>query len=346
MYGLHEIRSVDIHPSALFGRDRDEGPRNVEKVVEVAAENNLNMLRPFVIDTRCEASYNSSIVPIKEFEGWDPLKIMVEEAHRRGLEVHTFICVVPQGVERLGPPLLEHPDWAMVTRDGEKIGWGNPAHPEFREYVKEIVLEVVRNYDIDGVSFDYLRYPGMNVDYSEYSRRMFMDEYGVDPIDLDEKNPLFDAWRLWRIKQTEILVKELYEAVKRLKPQVLVSAYVWTVRDPYICLRDWVEWVRKGYLDAVNPSGYIYNYKEYINRCKENIEAIRRVNPRVPIFINIGVHTSHGTLKSAAEIIKWVEGARKLKADGISFFTMKTLLPYIDEVSKALFREKASVPRP
>ncbi|HDN02125.1 MAG TPA: hypothetical protein ENF42_04030 [Candidatus Bathyarchaeota archaeon] len=141
-------------------------------------------------------------------------------------------------------------------------------------------------------------------------------------------------------------MKELYEAVKRLKPQVLVSAYVWTVRDPYICLRDWVEWVRKGYLDAVNPSGYIYNYKEYINRCKENIEAIRRVNPRVPIFINIGVHTSHGTLKSAAEIIKWVEGARKLKADGISYFTMKTLLPYIDEVSKALFREKASVPRP
>ena len=345
MNELIEIRSVDIHPSALFGIDPNEGPKKIKEVVAVAAKSNLNILRPFVVSTRCEASYKSVIVPIKEFKDWDPLEILVEEAHMNGLEVHTFICVVPQGVEKLGPPLLEHPEWAMVTRRGEKIGWGNPAHPEFRKYVKSIILEVAENYEIDGISFDYLRYPGMNVDYSEYSRRLFIDEYGSDPIEIDERSPLYEVWRLWRVRQTEILVQELYEAIKDAKPDILVSAYVWTIRDPYICLRDWTEWIKKGYLDAINPSGYVYDYKMYMEQCQTNIEAIRRINSAIPIFINIGVHTSHGTLRGAEEIIRWVEGAREAGANGVSFFTMKTLMPYLGQVSEALFKEKAIVPR-
>ncbi|KYH41516.1 MAG: hypothetical protein AYL32_004880 [Candidatus Bathyarchaeota archaeon B26-2] len=346
MGDLVEIRGVDIHPSALFGTDPEEGPRRVAEIVRLAAERNLNFLRPFVVGTRCNASYESRIVPVKEFEGWDPLKVLIDEAHKRGLEVHPFICVVPQGVEKLGQPLLQHPEWAMVKRDGRVIGWGNPAHPEFRRYVKSIVLEVAENYDVDGLSFDYLRYPGRDVDYSEYSRERFKEEYGVDPLDLTEGSQLYEAWRLWRVKQTATLMEEIHEAVKKVKPEILLSAYVWTVRDPYICLRDWVDWVRKGYLDAINPTGYVYDYREYMDRCRTSIKAAKEANPEVPVFINVGVYTSHGRLRDASQVIKWTEGAREAGADGVSFFTMKTLMPYLKEVSEALFRDKAKVPRP
>lgn len=340
-----EIRGVDIHPASLFGTDPETGPQKVTEMVDLASKHNLNFLRPFVVGVRCDASYESRLMPIRVFEGWDPLKILVEEAHNKGLEVHPFICVVPQGVDQIGPTLKAHPEWAMVNKEGQVVGWGNPAHPEFRKYVVSIIMEIVRSYEIDGVSLDYLRYPGTKVDYSEYSRNRFREEYGVDPLELSEENLFYKKWNRWRIGQTDLLMMEIHDTVKEAKPEILLSAYVWTVMDPQICLRDWEAWLKKGYLDAVNPTGYAYEFSEYMKRIRASTAAARKASLKAPVFINVGVYTSHGSLKDAAQVIQWTQGAREAGADGVSFFTMKSLLPYLKEVSEALFKNRVKVPR-
>jgi len=340
-----EIRGVDTDPPTLFGTDPEAGPQRVREMVDLAAKNRLNFLRPFVVGTRCDASYDSGIVPIRVFEGWDPLKILIEEAHTEGLEVHPFVCVVPQGEDNLGPTLKAHPEWAMVNKEGQAVGWGNPAHPEFRKCVISIILEIAKNYGVDGISFDYLRYPRTDVDYSEYNRKRFREEYGADPMELTEEGPLYEKWNQWRIGQTDILMKEIHDALKKAKPELVLSAYVWTIRDPQICLRDWEAWLRKGYLDAINPTGYVYEFSKYMNRIRTSTAAAKKADPKVPVFINVGVHTSHGSLKDAAQVIQWTQGAREAGADGVSFFTMESLLPYLKDVSKALFQKRAKVPR-
>lgn len=344
-----EIRGVDIHPSALFGTDPETGPHKITEIVELAAKHNLNFLRPFVVGTHCDASYDSRIVPVKLFKGWDPLEILLKEAHSEGLEVHPFVCVVPKGTGdtrkpgNLGPTLKVHPEWAMVNKEGQPIGWGNPAHPRFREHVVSIVMELVENYDVDGVSFDYARYPGTNVGYSDHNRNKFKEKYGVDPMEIAEETSLHEEWSRWRIEQLAQLMREIRDVIKDVKPEIMLSAYVWTTRDPRICLRDWEEWLREGYLDAINPSGYVYDFDGYMNRCRETIKAARKANPRAPVFINIGVHTSHGRLRDAAQVIRWTRGARAAGSDGMNFFTMRALLPYLDGVSRVVFQEKVKV---
>jgi len=341
---LMEVRGADVHPAALFGKNRETGPEKVREIVKLAGKRGLNFLRPFVVGTNCDASYDSRIVPIRVFESWDPLKVLIDEAHSKELEVHPFVCVVPQGADSIGPTLKEHPEWAMANREGRILGWGNPAHPEFRGYAVDIITEIVNNYDVDGISLDYLRYPDANADYSEYSRNMFRDESGVDPLELTKESPHYEKWKQWRIEQTDILMKEIHNAVKKAKPEIVLSAYVWTVMDPQICLRDWEVWLKKDYLDAINPTGYVYEFSGYMERIRKSIVAARKAAPKAPVFINVGVVTSHGSLKDAPQIIQWTQGAREAGADGISFYTMESLLPFLDEVSQVLFKKRVEVP--
>ncbi len=342
---IREVRGVDIHPAALFGRAPETGSLRVREIARLAAECKLNFLRPFVVGVNCDASYNSRILPTKLFEEWDPLEILIEEAHARGLEVHPFVCVVPQGADEIGLTLRNHPEWAMVDKEGKTIGWGNPAHPKFREFAVSIVAEIAKNYDVDGISLDYLRYPDANADYSEYSRNSFRERFDADPLQLTEETPLFEKWNQWRIAQIETLTREIYGTVRRVRADAVVSAYVWTVLDPQICLRDWEAWLRKGYLDAINPTGYVYDFSSYMHRIRASIAAAHKAAPEVPAFVNIGVSTSHGSLKDAIQIVQWTQGAREAGAAGVSFFTMESLLPFLKEVSQALFKGKASVPR-
>lgn len=345
-----EVRGVDIHPSHQFDKDKSEGIKQCKEVVDLLYRNNFNFLRPFVVVTRCNANYNSKIVPIKNFNEWDPLEVMVEEAHSRGMEVHPFVCVVSQGKGdlhqpgNLGPVLEQHPDWAMANKKGELIGWAEPLHPEFRKYAVRIVEEIVEGYDVDGISLDYARYPDRDSGYSEYSRKKFKEEFKVDPIDVAEGDPMEKKWDQWRIRNIDQLVKMMKSAIRAIRPNVILSAYVWTPKDTYICLRDWLAWIEKGYLDAINPTGYLYNFEKYMERCRTSISAAKKVKKDIPAFINVGVHTSHGDLQNQAEVIKWTQGAREAGADGISYFALKAFMPWLEEVSKSVFPKKADLP--
>ena len=345
-----EIRGVDIHPSHQFDKDVSEGMKQCKEVVDLLYRCNFNFLRPFVVITRCNANYNSKIVPIKNFSDWDPLEVMVEEAHSRGMEVHPFVCVIPQGKGEtykpgnLGPVLEQHPDWAMANKKGELIGWAEPLHPEFRKYAISIIEEIVGRYDVDGISVDYVRYPGRDSGYSEYSRKKFEEEFKVDPTDIAEGDPMEEKWDQWRIRNVDQLVGMIRSAIREIRSNVILSAYVWTPRDPHICLRDWLAWIEKGYLDAINPTGYLYDFEKYMERCRTSISAAKKVRKDIPAFINVGVHTSHGDLQNPAEVIKWTRGAREAGADGISYFALKAFMPWVEEVAKSVFPEKADLP--
>ena len=334
-----EVRGVDIHLEVSFGEDPAEGPKLVQEAVERLARANFNFLRPFVVETRCQAAYDSEFLPVRFCPGWDPLKVIVEEAHARGMEVHPFLCLVSQGGDEPGPVLREHPEWALVDRTGNPIGWGNPAHPEFRKFVAGIAGEVASKYDVDGISLDYTRYPSADIGLSDYDRMAFQEEFGEDPEKASE-----DALRRWRIGALAQLVREVRDAVKSAKPGYVLSAYVWTVRDPEVCLRDWVAWVREGLLDAVNPTGYRYDYDLYSSWCRESARATREAKDGVPVFINVGVRTSHGALEGPEEVVRWAEGAREVGADGVSFFTLQSLSPWLEEVARKIFPERASLP--
>jgi uncharacterized lipoprotein YddW (UPF0748 family) len=112
---------------------------------------------------------------------YDPLAYIIEQAHRRGIAVHTWLVAGPVGYRGgPGPILTEHPDWAMIGPDGRQGFWLNYTRPDVRQFIGDLVLEIVENYDVDGVHFDYTRYPGPEWGFDPYSAQLFAREYGVD----------------------------------------------------------------------------------------------------------------------------------------------------------------------
>ncbi|MFD3516453.1 glycoside hydrolase family 10 protein [Streptomyces sp. NPDC058657] len=197
--------------------------------------------------------------------GWDPLGTAVKEAHARGLELHAWFN--PYRVAnhtdpgRLSPahPARVHPGWTVPY--GGKLYY-RPGLPEVRRFVQDAMLDAVRRYDVDAVHWDDYFYPypvaGETFDDAdEYAR------YGADFADVGD----------WRRHTTELLVREMGQRIREVRPGVRfgVSPFgVWRneARDPqgsrtragvgtYDDLyADTRQWVREGWLDYICPQLY------------------------------------------------------------------------------------------
>ena len=93
--------------------------------------------------------------------GYDPLAYAVKEAHKRGLELHAWFNTFHCSSTISGAPAAEHPEW--VCRDGSGNAMGasrslSPGLKAVRDYTVNLAAEIVANYDIDGIHFDYVRW--------------------------------------------------------------------------------------------------------------------------------------------------------------------------------------------
>lgn len=91
--------------------------------------------------------------------GYDALRYAIEECHRRGMELHAWVVTIPIGKwNALGCQRLRQRYPGMVTKIGQE-GYMNPEAPQTGDYLADICREITRNYDIDGIHLDYIRYP-------------------------------------------------------------------------------------------------------------------------------------------------------------------------------------------
>jgi uncharacterized lipoprotein YddW (UPF0748 family) len=110
---------------------------------------------------------------------FNPLAYLVSKAHHRGIQVHAWFVMGLVG-EGENSPLSENPDWALIGPDGKTTGWLNFTRPDVQQYITELMIEVVEEYGVDGLHFDYLRYPGSEWGFDSYSIDLFGDIYGIN----------------------------------------------------------------------------------------------------------------------------------------------------------------------
>jgi len=174
----------------------------------------------FQVRTRGEVLYRSAIEPmsyqltgkVNGDPGYDPLRFMVDECHKRGMECHAWIVTIPLGARRhmsnLGKLAVtaKQPKLTLLYR-GEYFM--DPANPQTKEYLMDIVKEVVSGYDVDGVHFDYLRYPER--------LRQFPDQQSF------RRQAQGRSYAQWHRDNITEIVRYIYKGVKALKPWVKVS---------------------------------------------------------------------------------------------------------------------------
>jgi uncharacterized lipoprotein YddW (UPF0748 family) len=175
------------------------------------------------------------------------------------------------------------PDGANgVSFQGHRIGqdfWLDPGHPDAAGYTVEVLLHLVRNYDIDGLHLDRIRYPeisvsgqtpstGTNIGYNETSMARFQRRHGI-PAGSPPPAQNDPLWSQWRRDQVSNLVRRIYLNAIAIKPHLKVSAALiafgggptteagWNTAQPYWRVyQDWRAWTKEGILDIAMPMNY------------------------------------------------------------------------------------------
>lgn len=309
--------------------------------------------------------WDSQVAPPELVKDRGYMARIVQYAHAEGLKVYPVVCVATEGGEAAPNALLKRePSWSFFY-DGARRGYIDPGNPEARRYEVSLISELVSKYDVDGLSLDYCRCPN-RVGYTDSGRAEFLKKHNVDlariagagseALDTEggkkatnsiaasaRANPIWPEWQKWKTAQINTLTREIRAAVNKAKPGLPISSYVWgyhTYTNRSEVSQDWVTWINEGLLDWINPSGYRYTDASFLEAARLNREHVPK---GFPYYITIGVKTSHGSLKDAAEIRKQMTMARQCGADGLVFFTWEALRPFAKELAgdiKAFGREE------
>ena len=299
--------------------------------------------------------WDSQVAPKELVKDPAYMEKVLQCAHEAGLKVYPVFCLATEGGEG-GPNVLlqRNPAWAFVS-GGVRYGYIDPGNADARRYEASLAAELAGKYKVDGLSLDYARCPN-RIGYTDSGRAEFLKKYNVDlakvagggPAALDTEggkkaaaamsasaraNPIWPEWRKWRMQQVNNLVRELSVAVRKAKPELPISSYVWgyhTYTGNYEVCQDWVTWIDEGILNWINPSGYRYDDTSFRQAARLNRE---HVPTNFPYYITIGVTTSHGSLKNAAEIREQIKMASEAGADGLVFFTWEALRRFAEELA-------------
>lgn len=248
----------------------------------------------FQARTRGDVIYKSAYEPYNSIltgrtagnPGYDPLAFVVEECHKRGMECHAWIVAIPLGnrthVNSLGNNSVTKKRPSIVSTYKREY-FLNPGHPDTKKYLMDITREIVQNYDVDGVHYDYLRYPE---NAPQFPDRNEYRKYG--------NGREINQWRRDNISE---IVRYIYQGVKALKPWVKVSTspvgkYDDTTRYPsrswnaYDAVKqDVVGWLSEGIQDQIYPMMYFKgnNFYPFALDWKEQSNG-RQVIPGLGIY--------------------------------------------------------------
>jgi uncharacterized lipoprotein YddW (UPF0748 family) len=350
-----EIRALWVDGFHAGIRSREE----VAQLVTDAKRANINTL--FVqVRRRGDALYSKSIEPPVEdpaYDGkYDGLAAIIEAAHREGIQVHAWINAMPIWRELPAPNDPRHVfnqhglsksgenNWLTSNPQGEMkfpVGYFlDPGHPAAAAYLVEVYLNIVRNYDVDGIHFDYIRYPeteerptptrGAPVGYNETSLARFQRAMKrTDKPALDDPQ-----WTNWRRRQVTQLVRRIYIESKAIKARVKVSAALIPWGKPpkgekdfldaspgQRIFQDWHSWLKEGILDLAVPMNY----------ARENDNAVRnwfdgwirwekkhKHGRQLAVGLGTYLNPKEANLAQIARVRK-PEGMQRV--DGMSFFS-------------------------
>ena len=359
------------------GLPTEQQQRELVAILDKCVELNLNAV-VFQIRPGADALYTSQLEPWSEFltgkmgqapePFYDPLEFAVEEAHRRGLQLHVWFN--PYRVRlpgARGMPSADHSSvsrTAIVRKYGEYL-WFDPGEPTAVDHFIAVLNDVVKRYDIDGVHIDDYFYPyqvrddaGKIVpfpDEESYQRAVAAGE----KLDRDD----------WRRQNVNDLVERMYEEVKKAKPWVLVGISpfgIWRPGNPpgivgldqYSTLyADARQWQQEGWLDYLTPQLYWpvdskgQSYPRLLAWWHEqNVEGRHLWPGNFTTKVRRNSETPESASAwSAEELIRQIEATRAQPgAMGNVHFSMKGLMQnydgIADKLKSGLYAEPALVP--
>ncbi len=266
------------------GLTAEEQMKELDKIIENTEYMGLNAIF-FQVRPTGDALYKSTIYPWSTYltgkqgkandKDFDPLAYIIEQGHKKGIQIHAWINPLRLSMGTISKPdkdikvlSANHPARkipnAVVTAHTGQL-YLDPGSPEAIKLITDGIAEIVKNYDVDGIHFDDYFYPSKT---EAKNNQDFNDDATYKKYKGNFKNK--DDWRRNNI---DILVKNSYETVKSIKPEVQfgISPFaIWSNKDRnpegsdtqggistyYDYYADSRKWVKEEYLDYIAPQIY------------------------------------------------------------------------------------------
>ena len=299
-------------------------PGDWERSARELAQAGFNMVLPNMLWAGL-AHYPSAYLPQSEtFTTYgDQIAQCVAAARKHGLEVHVWkVNWNLQGAPEDFVKQMRIAGRTQVSRNGTPIAWLCPSHPENVKLELDSLLEVVEKYDVDGLHFDYIRYPGPEACYCSGCRQRFTlatrKQVKDWPNDVLTPGALRDAYLEWRTAQITRLVRLVHERARALKPKIKLSAAIFG--NYPTCIeqigQDWVGWAKAGYVDFLCPMNYTEDNHQFTRLVKRQIQLLPK---GFPLYPGIGATASSAALTSDG-LVGQIFQAREANASGFTIF--------------------------
>jgi uncharacterized lipoprotein YddW (UPF0748 family) len=312
----------------------------------------------FQVRPECDALYESSYEPWSYWltgkQGkapqpfFDPLRFAIQEAHKRGMELHAWFnpyrAMVRSGAY---PPdarhvTQQHPEWILTFGELKIL---DPGLPQVRDYVTDVIVDVVSRYDVDGVHFDDYFYP--------YPPDQITDE---DDQTFADYSRGFDDQGDWRRDNVNLLVSKVYQAIQSLKPFVKfgISPFgIWKngVPDGVVGLSAYhtiytnaLAWIEQQTIDYLTPQLYWpfgggQDYGRLMPWWEEQLETRH-------LYVGHGAYRISSWPRS--EMPDQIRFNRQTGTEGSIFFRANTILSnprgFADSLKSNLYRYPALFP--
>jgi uncharacterized lipoprotein YddW (UPF0748 family) len=374
-----EIRALWVLRSSLVSA------ASIEALVQSAGRHGFNTL-VVQVRGRGDAYFAGSSEPraaelARQPADFDPLAEVLRAGHAAGLRVHAWVNVnlvasaveLPRAREHV---VYRHPEWLMVPRDlGQVLSRMDPASPGYIgrlarwtraqsdaveglyaspitlgaiEHLSGVVRSLARRYPVDGVHFDYVRYPNERFDYSRSAiaefrgwveprleparRRALAEEARRDLFAFPDALP--EEWTRFRTDRMTRLLARIRDAVKSERRSALVSvagaADLQEARERKF--QAWGDWLERGLIDVVCPMAYTTEPEQF---AAQIAAAVKAAGERA-VWAGIGAYRL-----SPAQTIRNISTARRLGAAGVILFSYDSLVEeprdYLAAVARSAF---------
>lgn len=280
-----EIRAVFVKNAAIEGA-------NWDIIMSTLQAYNINVVIAEMLGNNY-ALYPSAYI---QHSINDNLAPAVEAAHARNMSLYVSFNV-----------LLSTPgdEYRAEDSSGNLVGWLDPTKQISRTHMKNLVEELVTNYDIDGVMFDYARYPSADVTYSLEAKAKLEGYLGETittwPGDFAPGGARYNEFMEWRPMPINELIRDMINWMKAIKPNMKFTACPlgwlpgWATYSRYWYAQDSTYWVKEGYLDWLAPQEYAENTDTIRDRFVDMVDSgVGGPEGKIPMVAFIAVYYPHG----------------------------------------------------
>ncbi len=296
-----------------------------DHAIKVLADNGFTAILPNMLWGGV-AFFKSGVLPTSPTvsERGDQVELCLAACKKYGVQCHIWKVNYNMGwaTDKAFVAQKKAEGRTQVNYDGSPNDrWLCPSHPENQTLEIESMLEVARKYEVDGLHFDYIRYPDREGCFCRGCRTRFETAIGRKvrnwPADVRNDNDLIPKWLDFRRQQITTVVAAVAERARQIRPGIKISAAVFQnwLTDHDAVGQDWRLWCQQGYLDFVCPMDYTASGSHFHRMIEQQLTWAGKV----PCYPGIGLSTWSDPT-DICTLIEQINITRQLKTGGFTVF--------------------------